>query len=135
MGIDAELVAVHCVSSRSIEVTRDSNELSAAIWRRPTIVRSLLQFRADEDTCNVYGTRSNGLFRFEHDEMRLESQEQRRHQRIDTTGILHTCVMGPASITAVHLAASDVVAQRELGRMRTQVDLSGQVGHVWRRRW
>ena len=38
--------------------------------------------------------------------------------------------MGPASITAVHLAASDVVAQHELGRMRTQVDLSGQIGHV-----
>jgi hypothetical protein len=72
----------------------------------------------------------SGLFRFEHDEIRLESQEQRRHQRTDTTLILHTCVMGPASITAVHLAASGVVAQHELGRMRTQVDLSGQVGHV-----
>jgi hypothetical protein len=30
----------------------------------------------------------------------------------------------------LHLAASDVVARHELGRMRTQVDLSGQVGHV-----
>jgi hypothetical protein len=28
------------------------------------------------------------------------------------------------------LAASDAVAQHELGRMRTQVDLSGQLGHV-----
>jgi hypothetical protein len=31
-------------------------------------VRSLLQSWAHEDTCNVYGTRLSGLFRFEHDE-------------------------------------------------------------------